>query len=176
MRFDPEAKKPLLEEYPYLDSFEEFKGDDKKLRFVIYLLDPESPLYQESDLNRRIQMAANKTGLKKVSLDDPQIETMICRYFILVNNDTFELWLSKKIAFGDCNHQIRASVDHAKDPIKAMETKLKVSSLAETLRTDILKLERILFKGTDIDKKIKESFDNRTLHYAELYAEKNSVL
>lgn len=177
MKYDPaKAKKSMLETYPYLKRFDEFEGDDNKLRFIIYFLDPESEIYEETDLDRRIKWAAKKANLKNPDLDDPQTEAMLCRYFVLINNDIFELWLSKKIAFGDCNHQLRASVIDSKDPIRSMEVKLKVSQGAETLRQDILKLEYDLFKDEAISKIIKQSVETRALHYAEEYAESNTAI
>lgn len=178
MKIDLKTTEPLIDAYPQLASYDEFYGyPDDKLRFVVALLNEED---EETDLSRRVANAAKIAKIKVTEgiLDDKEVERMMCRYFILLNNDTFELWLSKKIAFGEANYQIRAAVNLYKDPIKATEIKLKVSQAAEILRTDILKLEKQLFKktGTEIEKKIKESTQSRTVHYAELYAEENTVI
>lgn len=175
MKIDVKCAEPLIEKYPHLSTYEEFNGSDSKLRFVISLLNEED---EETDMSRRVANAAKIAKIKVVDgiLDDKEVEAMMCRYFILLNNDTFELWLSKKIAFGEANFQIRASVREYKDPIKAMSVKMQVSGAAESLRTDILSLERHLFKDEKIEKKIKESIQNRTIHYAELYADSDSVI
>lgn len=173
MKYDLKGKEPLLQTYPQLAQFEEFQGDDSKLRFVLSLLNPED---EETDIERKIANAAKAAKVNKDGiLEDKEVELMMCRYFVILNNDTFELWLSMKIALGEANHQIRSSVALYKDPIKAMEIKLKVSQGAETLRTNILHLERQLFKDDKIGKKIKDSVQNRSVHYAELYAEENTV-
>lgn len=173
MKYNLSVKEPILEAYPHLAQFEEFQGDDKKLRFVLSLLNPDD---EESDLDRRIASAAKTAKLNKDGiLEDKQVEAMLCRYFIILNNDTFELWLSKKIAFGECNHRLRESVADSKDPIGSMKTKLQVSELAETLRSDILKLERQLFKDEKVAKKIKESVQNMPLHFIERWAETDTV-
>jgi len=173
MKYNPNAKGTILEAYPELQNFEEFSGSDEKLRFVIILLDEEN---QEGDIERRVASAAKKAGLRPDGLlEDKEVERMLCRYFIVLNNQTFELWLSKLIAFGEANYQLRSSVTLYKDPIKAMEVKLKVGEGAERLRKDIMNLERALFKDPVVEKKIKQSVEGRTIHYAELFAMENSA-
>lgn len=175
MKYDPSNKKPLLEAYPTLKRFEEF-NDDKKLRYVIWLLDEESPLAEESDIDRRSKAAMKKCGLKIESpLEDPDIEKMICRYFILINHQTYELWFSKLVAFGETNHQIRTPVG-SKNALKNTETKLKVGELSEKLRVDIMKLQLELFKDEAIGKKIKKATEARVVHYAEEKAEKDTAI
>lgn len=173
-KYDLKISEPLIEAYPELSRFDEFIGDDSKLRFVIALLDADD---KNTDLSKRIYQAAKIAGLKGGDelLDDQEIERMLCRYFVILNNETFETWLSKKVSFGEAAHQLRASISNTKDPLKATELKLKINELIEKLRTDILKLERTLFKDPLIERKIKESTSNRVIHYAERFAESDTV-
>lgn len=174
LTYDPTHKEPLLKAFPDLADYEEFHGSDAKLRFVIALLNEDD---KETDLERRVAKAAKIAKIKNTEgiLEDNEVERMMCRYFIILNKDTFELWLSKKIGLGEANHQIRSSVVGYKDPIKAMEIKLKVGQGAEILRKDILQLERQLFRDAVVEKKIKASVSNRVIHYAELHAESDTV-
>lgn len=174
MKFPIKSKSKLIVQYPELAEYDEFLGDDTRLRFVILLLDDAD---KENDIKRRVSKAARQANLRiSKPLEDKEVTKMMIRYFIIQNNHAFELWLSKIISFGEANFQIRQSVDNAKDQIKAMELKLKVGVYTDALLLEILKLERTLFKDPLVEKKIKESLAGRVVHYAELYAEPPTTL
>lgn len=178
MKLNLKVKEPLTDAYPHLQQFKEFSCSDKKLRFVFHLLDEEGDLYKESDIDYRVADAAKKAGITFTNniLDDKEITLAICRYFVINNHHTYELWFSKLVAFSECNFQIRLGIGDAKDPMAAMKTKMQVLELAEELRVDIKKLERQLFTDPISEKVVKESVENRTLHYAEKYAMEQSVI
>lgn len=171
MKYNLKSDKPLLEAYPELSAYPEYaECADSKLRFVFAFLDEEN---KETSLVSRISKACKiaKIPNDENIINDKQIERAMCRYFILLNNPTYELWLSKSTAFNEVTHQLRVPVTLAKDPIKSMEVKMKVADLSEKLRTDIMKLERTLFKDPVIEKKIKEATSQRVIHYVEEYAQ-----
>lgn len=171
MKYDIKVKQPILEAYPQLAQFEEFQGDDDKLRFVIALLDEEGSAFKESNTSRRCSIAAKASGTKfdQESLRDPQIERMICRWFCIHNNHAYELWFSKLVAFGDCNHRLRTGDSATKD----LKTE---AELSEKLRVDIMKLERQLFRDNIAESKVKEAIQSRSLHFVEKYAETDTVV
>lgn len=169
-----EKGEELLDAFPELDSFEEFKlfrGKDLN-RFIVYCFlayDPGSAFVQKiRDLTKRKGESAKEAGLLKINnairdrvepamaLKDKEFQAMVTRFFrSMVHVDEFEEWVSGRELLAQIYENVRNPVD--KDDAKSEAIyKLKIENFekAPNIRKRLKDLEDMLFAG---DKSFRES-------------------
>lgn len=170
MRYDPFCKRPMADEYPEL-GYEEF-SDDGLLRFIILMLDEDSPHYRESDLERRMEKCFSALNLgpeteEKVRTESKEYQFALVRWFRLNFSYLFEDWMSRKLAYHEDSAYLRTSLSASHDPEKMIQRKELIKKGRAAEREELAAMEATLFKSRAI-----QNLVNLGVNQLDGYAEK----
>lgn len=163
------AKENVIDHFPVLADHDEFsdKSDDGLLRWVILYVDPSSPFFTayKSDFEQKALSIYKHLKLDYPPLlryikgeyidrkDRIAIESMIFKFFILVDKDTYNTWFSKWSFVQEMNAFLRMQIDPLdKSYEQKFAQKQKISSALSAEQKELANYERQVFG----DSKVKQ--------------------
>lgn len=171
MRFDPDND--LFTTYPALKRRQHVFDDEGFLKFLIYMLAPDSPFRDEKDLDLKVNLVLEKLGLTRDSdvfaryeLLDEDVHEQMFALFQLYGDHLFETWISYRLSFGIMNRQLRDVYG-----LKPND-RTRVMREIDDIMGKLLELEEKIFPE---DQSIKDAISQRVSDlslagYAEQYA------
>lgn len=155
-----------------VDNFS-FADLDKLIRFVIVFIDPQSPVYEETDFDYRKALALEALGYKKserfyeeVSENTDLFNSVLFTYFKMVNNLLFEQWYTMYMNLHIVNQKM-ASPDAIAD-----SERRQTSKISKQLYDDLVELQHSLFPDEQTARIMAEKSSEEDLGgYAEQYAQ-----
>jgi len=184
----------IAEVYPELGYYKEFDKPIPGLSLIkicIYvsnLIDRGSDISNIKDYTQRAELALQVAGfekkgkwpeklLKVIEGKNQYVNAIITKYFELYASYDYEAWLTKKISFHQISAEMRKPLDKNSDDIlRDIEKKNKISAQLDTMKTDLMKLEERLFDDKRIRDMIISETSKNQRHYAEEYAQENTVI
>lgn len=173
MRFDPSVKEPLVKKYPIFQRRAQYFDDDRFLRFLIYLIAPDSPAAIEREWEERVlysleMIGEDNTGpiYERFSAQEMDVQEQMFQLFIIFGDFLYEEWLTKRISFAITSARLR-------DPLGLKDTdRLRWTRELSSMRSDLLELESKLFPNNEYLKSIvtQQALDMSLSGYAEQYA------
>jgi hypothetical protein len=154
------------------------------LCFVIFLVDPESPLAGESDMKYRIEQCLLLCSQKKGSLVREEVVSqgllyrkLVYEYFRYVNEYDYETWWTLKLAFHNDSEFLRRPL--SSDDIEASKINARRAlqdGLADRQK-EIVQLQNRLFPTKRLERMIVEAAqEEEPGGWAEEFAEVNPFL
>lgn len=171
MRFDP--KNDLFESYPALKRRQHVFDDELFLKFLIYMLAPDSPYRDEKDIDLKADLALGELNLDRKSdlyhryeMFDEDVHEQMFVLFQLYGDHLFETWISYRLSFGILNRQLRDVYG-----LKPND-RTRIMGQIDEIRDKLLDLEEKIFPE---DMNIKSAISQRVADlslagYAEQYA------
>lgn len=182
MIFKP-SKLPILEQYPELRKYPEFaKGQDKQIKYVMYLTDPseDNPYYQITDFELRVLESAKAAGYEDITdydIDllcgkDEVIANMINRMFLMFNSIEYEQWFTLKFNFYVINKSLRTIPEYkmTKDLLSETKHRTQIQTELNSLAKELLQIESRLFDNEAIRQAVSRIAAVKIGHYAEQFA------
>lgn len=173
MRFDPSIDEPLAEKYPIFERRTKYFDDDRFLRFLIYLIAPDSPAAVERDWEQRVAYSLEMLGedekgsiYQRFVAQEMDVQEQMFQLFIIFGDILYEEWLSKRISFAITSARLR-------DPLGLKDTdRLRWIKELSTMRAELLELESRLFPDNEYLKTIvtQQALEMSLSGYAEQYA------
>lgn len=170
MRFDPTVN---LFTYPALKRRQHVFDDEIFLKFLIYLLAPDSPYRDEKDVELKIDLCLKELNLNRESdiytryeMYDEDVHEQMFVLFQLYGDHLFETWVSYRLSFGILNRQLRDVYG-----LKPND-RTRIMGQLDEIRDKLLVLEEKIFPD---DMNIKNAISERVADlslagYAEQYA------
>lgn len=141
---------------------------DILVKFCIYILAMDSPMYEIKNLSERVKRGKAKFGITKIPMVNDMIDNdndayhwTIKNVFALINNDLYELWFSRKTALRRLNSMLRS-------PSTEPSIILRISKDIQTLAVEVSKLESTIFGSKSITDTVNKV--NIREQYPEMYA------
>jgi len=176
---DIPAKKTVIDKYPELAEYSEFKDpkNDNLLRVAIFATDEKSPFVklEREDYEKRLIKIFQHLGivddglLINLSLGKNMIyENMVNRYFMLCDNLAYVMWSNKLRMF----HYISISLRQAPDMnniVSDMTNRAKLDTQLKNIYNDLVEYEAQIFTDIPTRNKIRKQLA-KLLQPAEQYA------
>lgn len=145
------------------------------ISFVILLVDPGSPLYEDRDFDERVGAAMEVLRIERGSLVGKMIlehhwyfAHVLTAYFRIINNHTLESWIALKMNSHIQKAYLMAPI--GKDD--SMETRRKIQAALPESDKQIQALERQLFPDSSIKELVNDDVTSDSLvGPAERYAQ-----
>lgn len=154
---------------------------DTIIRFVVLLIDPESPHYDERSLDIRMGQCRNALNILSDSVEFKEIDSfgnvfanVMFEFFKVVNNHIYETWFSSKMNLHQLNKYLRMPPVSDKNGSVAADVNARrqLSQVIKDLAFDLIEIEYQLFPDLRLAKIINERAAEDGLGgYAEQYAE-----
>lgn len=146
------------------------KDTDRAIRFVVLLYSLETDLikqfYKHEDReNKAADLSLLGTTVLKSEANRQALNKMASNYFLMQNNEEFELWYSLRIRYSNLNEKLREKDEKAdwkdeKDALdcaeKAMNLQTKLKTMNASLFGDYEELERVMLENSTTT--IKEGY------------------
>ena len=154
---------------------------DKILRFVILMIDPESPHYEERNFDIRAGKSMHSLQISVKSAEFKEIENMgtvysnvMYEFFKIMNSHMYETWFSSKMNLHQLNKYLRQPPVPDKNGSVASDVNARrqLSQVITDLTFDLIEIEYQLFPDTRLAKMINDrAADDGLGGYAEQFAE-----
>ena len=146
------------------------KDTDRAIRFVVLLYSLETDrikqFYKHEDReNKAAVLSLLGTTVLKSEANRQALNKMASNYFLMQNNEEFELWYSLRIRYSNLNEKLREKDEKAdwkdeKDALdcaeKAMNLQTKLKTMNASLFGDYEELERVMLENSTTT--IKEGY------------------
>jgi len=153
----PDSTMPSAKYFIAYDEWTQ-KQLDLLLRFIILQIDPESPLFEITDLDKKKE-AARAVLIKKYPLDkweqvwieiDEELELYnqkVYEFFVIINDHDYEHWYSLKIQLHRFNSELRSAFKEDKDGNieKNLNARRFISKGIKDLKIELDNVEARLF-------------------------------
>ena len=177
MRFDPSIEGELVDHYSELTRRKRFLTDDTKVRFVIWMIAPDSPYYDEKDFEVRLECALQEVGqdiggeLYNLWMQgDEELLEIMFQLFRLYADVDYETWFSMRLSFHITTAKLR-DIYGLKDTDRSRAMKE-----VEDIKKKLLIVEYKLFNEDHIKNKILDKAGESSLiGYAEMYAQEPEI-
>lgn len=151
---------------------------DLLLKVIILIVDPQSPLSDETDFDFRKEQAvlligadSNENVLDEIDSEGPLFSSLVFNFFKVINNMEYESWYSLLQLYHDLCLQARRPLPKDADA-GTINSKAKLSGAISIVETEVKKKQYNLFKDKRLEQKIMQESGNDELGgYAEKYAE-----
>lgn len=146
------------------------KDTDRAIRFVVLLYSLETDLikqfYKHEDReNKAADLSLLGTTVLKSEANRQALNKMASNYFLMQNNEEFELWYSLRIRYSNLNEKLREKDEKAdwkdeKDALdcaeKAMNLQTKLKTMNASLFGDYEEMKKIMLENSETT--IKEGY------------------
>lgn len=146
------------------------KDTDRAIRFVVLLYSLETDLikqfYKHEDReNKAADLSLIGTTVLKSEANRQALNKMASNYFLMQNNEEFELWYSLRIRYSNLNEKLREKDEKAdwkdeKDALdcaeKAMNLQTKLKTMNASLFGDYEEMKKIMLENSETT--IKEGY------------------
>lgn len=171
-------KQPVISHYKEFRGFIGFK-DESVVSYLSLMYDPKTPLMKIQDLGLRKKVAAEIAGLKGevqliFNLKSEPFNQALTRWFEIVHNSRFELYITLCEAFAQLLSAIREPVTSEDEDARMKTFKLKgdLQKLAVDRERELSELTAELFKSAPevVEKVTRVAKKARRAGYAEEFA------
>lgn len=164
-------------------SYEEFMITDIDLlvKFVVLLVDPESPYYDERNFDLRVDKCKRILDIdkesdvcKEIDSDGDMFVSILHEFFKRINNHVYETWFSMKMNLHQMNMYLRRppTPDRNGNVAQDINARRQLSQVIPELTFELVEMEMQLFPDDRLQRLISErSSDDGLGGPAEQYAE-----
>jgi hypothetical protein len=154
---------------------------DMIVRFVVLLIDTESPYYEEKSYDIRVSKCKKALDIVKASVVDKEIDEdgpfmtkVLFEFFKNINNHLYETWFSMKMNLHQMNNYLRRppAVDKNGSTASDINARRQLSQVITELAYELIEIEFQLFPDSRLQKMINDkATDDGLGGYAEQFAE-----
>lgn len=154
---------------------------DMIIRYVVLLVDPESPYYEEKSYEMRCAKCKKALGITKGSIIEKEVDEegplmgqIMFEFFKTVNDHLFETWFSMKMNLHQMNSYLRKPPIADKNGSLASDinSRRQLSQMITELAYELIEMEFQLFPDSRLQKMINDkATDDGLGGYAEQFAE-----
>jgi len=150
----------VLDKFPLLSKYKEFRLPDKLLRYVIFCYDRGSPLHREDNMLAKKVQAAILAGFKRDGsgkFDQPVVDVFNCkdieankaiiRFCRLQHNREYSLFVAGNEAYHNTLIQLLSQADKGDDVLDQAKTKMELLKRATTTSRELDDLYLKIFAG-----------------------------
>lgn len=167
-KLSEKERESYLWNFPDLDMF---------LRYIVIFIDPESPMYNQTDFDYKKKQALMLLEVEPGSNVHNEIESegryfflAVFEFFKIVNDLQYEEWFSQKINFHHATDILRQPIPVT--DTSAINARRNLATSLPELRKTLLKLQASLFKDKRTEKMIVNmATEDSVGGYAEEFAE-----
>lgn len=154
---------------------------DLLIKFVVIIVDPESPLYEEKSYDLRVDKGKKALAIFSGSMVEKEINQsgefyskLLFEFFKTINTHLYETWFSMKMNVHQMNSYLRLPPIPDKNGSVASDinARRQLSQVITELTYELIEIEYQLFPDARLAKIINDrSSDDGLGGYAEQYAE-----
>lgn len=180
-----EFQRKVYWEKPDSEEYDQYikKDFNTLIKYVVLLIDPESPFADEKDLGIRMMKVMRVLQIgehvrdhlyKEITTFGDVVNKMIFQFFKRINSHLYETWFSMKTNIHHMNEYLRKPLIAGKDGTVAADinARRQLSATITELMYDLIELEYQIFPDQRLQKIISERADDDGLGgFAEEFAQ-----
>lgn len=176
MRYDANCKELIVERYPTLNGITD---DDKLLRFVLFMIQEDSPflLAERDDYGKRIEAVTKHLRAEYPDIvvgENTEYNRVCTAVFMRMDNYAYVIWQSKLINFHQLNMFIRSPLK-VDDMEKSIKQRLDVEKQLPDIHKSLVDYEKQIFPDTHTRKTVKTE-TARLLQFAEQFSVEKTTI